>query len=312
MCSVAGRESRRYPAVLKRNRTIRRLWIASNRIFGGSEDPATFWKRFCSGESFGGKFPRIGQNGQTVWIFATYGSLMACDGRISNVVKLAQEITGRKNVTAMISNARDLVLQRQPTAQLNLAQDAGFGDLDQRFIRSQAELSRVFGAMSSTFGTLTTQSEKQAQHAKTASERTRPESTDRTQHGRPSIPLTDTLHQVKEGGRRMTGRPRFARSMAEMMSKIDRLHTKRMYRIRRLWEHCDCFQCVDPDQPDPVQASFASGASQTPTSCSYCVVIQPSACSGFCSSIRPVKRLNTAAERLSSIMATSCDVITVS
>lgn len=54
------------------------------------------------------------------------------------------------------------------------------------------------------------------------------------------------------------------------------------------------------------------GASQTLTSCSYWAVIHPSACSGFCSSIRSVNCAKTAAERESSIIGMSCAVITVS
>lgn len=53
------------------------------------------------------------------------------------------------------------------------------------------------------------------------------------------------------------------------------------------------------------------GAVQTLTNCSYCAVIQPSACSGFCCSIWSVNWAKTAAERESSIMAMSCALITV-
>jgi len=60
-------------------------------------------------------------------------------------------------------------------------------------------------------------------------------------------------------------------------------------------------------------ALWASGYwAQVPTRPSYCWVTQPSAASGFCSSILPVMRAKTWAERLSSTMVKFCPVITVS
>ncbi len=64
--------------------------------------------------------------------------------------------------------------------------------------------------------------------------------------------------------------------------------------------------------PPLFRISYCAGASQTPTSSSYCVVTQPSACSGLRSSMASVIRPKTCAERESSIIAMSWLVITVS
>lgn len=53
-------------------------------------------------------------------------------------------------------------------------------------------------------------------------------------------------------------------------------------------------------------ASYSTGAPQLPTSCWYCSVIQPRACSGFCCSIWPVNCAKTCTERLSSMTANCC------
>lgn len=69
-----------------------------HRMFCDAEHAASpeyqaFWRRLGQGESFGGKFRRVRKDGQTVWLEATYFPVRESDGRISHVIKLANDVT---------------------------------------------------------------------------------------------------------------------------------------------------------------------------------------------------------------------------
>lgn len=60
-----------------------------------SSEYAQFWQRLASGESFGGKFKRRHRDGSTLWLEATYIPVRDRRGRVSKIVKLANDITTR-------------------------------------------------------------------------------------------------------------------------------------------------------------------------------------------------------------------------
>ncbi len=60
-----------------------------------SQAYADFWKKLASGEFVAGEFPRIGKDGQVVWIQASYNPIFDMSGRIFKVVKFATDVTER-------------------------------------------------------------------------------------------------------------------------------------------------------------------------------------------------------------------------
>lgn len=58
---------------------------------------AQFWKKLSSGQYHSGRFPRIGKNGHTVWIQASYNPIFDLNGKPYKVVKYATDITEQVN-----------------------------------------------------------------------------------------------------------------------------------------------------------------------------------------------------------------------
>jgi methyl-accepting chemotaxis protein len=54
-----------------------------------------FWSRLNSGEFFTGQYERIGKNGQTIWLEATYNPVNDENGKPYRVIKFAADITVR-------------------------------------------------------------------------------------------------------------------------------------------------------------------------------------------------------------------------
>jgi len=58
-----------------------------------SRDYQLFWQRLARGESFTDKFQRQTKSGRRVWLEASYMPVRAADGSVSQVIKLAADIT---------------------------------------------------------------------------------------------------------------------------------------------------------------------------------------------------------------------------
>jgi methyl-accepting chemotaxis protein len=61
-----------------------------------SEAYQEFWKKLEHGEFDAGQYKRIGRNGQSIWIQASYNPILDRSGRVTKVVKLATDITAAK------------------------------------------------------------------------------------------------------------------------------------------------------------------------------------------------------------------------
>ena len=64
--------------------------------FRQSEEYARFWERLRQGHHDSGEYRRIGRDGRSVWIQATYNPILDSDGQPFKVVKYASDITGQK------------------------------------------------------------------------------------------------------------------------------------------------------------------------------------------------------------------------
>ncbi|MBP1853162.1 methyl-accepting chemotaxis protein [Rhizobium halophytocola] len=66
-----------------------------DKDYAASNDYAQFWPRLAKGEFFSDEFKRIGKEGQSVFIQATYNPILDEDGKVIKVVKFASDVTGR-------------------------------------------------------------------------------------------------------------------------------------------------------------------------------------------------------------------------
>lgn len=57
---------------------------------------ARFWQELRSGKSHSGEFRRLGRDGRELWLQAGYNPLIGPDGKVTSVVKVAQDVTAAK------------------------------------------------------------------------------------------------------------------------------------------------------------------------------------------------------------------------
>src|SRR5471032_2001404 len=66
--------------------------------YANSSEYKRFWQKLNRGEFDGGRYKRIGNNGKTIWIQATYNPVLELNGKPYKVVKFASDITEQVNL----------------------------------------------------------------------------------------------------------------------------------------------------------------------------------------------------------------------
>jgi PAS domain S-box-containing protein len=84
----------------------------SHRIFcdpayGSSRAYLDFWQRLGQGEFDAGEYKRFAKSGRAIWIQASYNPISDADGRPFKIVKLATDISVRKEMEVALRDAKD-------------------------------------------------------------------------------------------------------------------------------------------------------------------------------------------------------------
>ncbi|QEI04700.1 PAS domain-containing protein [Pigmentiphaga aceris] len=66
-----------------------------------------FWQRLGQGEFDAGEYKRYAKNGRPIWIQASYNPILDADGRPFKVVKLATDVSVRKEMEVALRDAKD-------------------------------------------------------------------------------------------------------------------------------------------------------------------------------------------------------------
>ncbi len=70
--------------------------------FSASEAYTNFWRRLNRGEFIAGEFPRVSRSRNEVWLQMSYNPIVQTNGRVTKVVALATDSTGRVQAAQML------------------------------------------------------------------------------------------------------------------------------------------------------------------------------------------------------------------
>lgn len=85
-----------------------------------SEDYKQFWAALRRGESQTGIFKRLARNGKTIWIQGTYCPVSNKAGQIVKIVKVAEDVTARKQADMNTQSVMDAVYHSQAVIEFEL------------------------------------------------------------------------------------------------------------------------------------------------------------------------------------------------
>jgi methyl-accepting chemotaxis protein len=72
-----------------------------------SSEYKRFWQKLNRGEFDSGRYKRIGNNGKTIWIQATYNPILDLNGKPYKIVKFATDITAQVNLEVSVAAKAD-------------------------------------------------------------------------------------------------------------------------------------------------------------------------------------------------------------
>ena len=116
--------------------------------YSKSDEYAKFWESLRKGKYFDGIFERRKVDGSTVYLQASYNPVLDSKGNITDVVKIATDITESvNNKTKIDALSKDLQIELDKSQKLKNAieieKDAALNDLDVMMKKSQSELIKT-------------------------------------------------------------------------------------------------------------------------------------------------------------------------
>jgi PAS domain S-box-containing protein len=116
--------------------------------YSKSDEYSKFWKNLNSGKFIDGIFERKKVDGSTIYLQATYNPVFDSKGNVTNVIKIATDVTESVNNKKEIDLlSKDLQLQLKESEKLKDAiekeRNAALQDLDATLKKSQSELIKI-------------------------------------------------------------------------------------------------------------------------------------------------------------------------
>jgi hypothetical protein len=116
--------------------------------YSKSDEYAKFWENLRKGKYFDGIFERKKVDGSTVYLQASYNPVLDSKGNITDVVKIATNVTESVNNKKKIDDlSKDLQIELDKSQQLKnsieIEKNAALNDLDVLMKKSQSELIKI-------------------------------------------------------------------------------------------------------------------------------------------------------------------------
>jgi methyl-accepting chemotaxis protein len=116
--------------------------------YSKSDEYAKFWENLRKGRFFDGIFERRKVDGSTIYLQASYNPVFDSKGNITDVVKIATDVTeavnSKKKIDELTQNLTvELENSQKLKAAIEVEKDAALNDLDVMIKKSQSELIKV-------------------------------------------------------------------------------------------------------------------------------------------------------------------------
>jgi methyl-accepting chemotaxis protein len=117
--------------------------------YAASAEYADFWHRLRSGESFTDQFPRVTRTGRKIWIQATYAPVFDENGTAKRVVKVATDVTARREAVETLAKGLERLSEGDLTQHLPVSEVPDLAILSETFNRTTGNLTTLIGRVTS-------------------------------------------------------------------------------------------------------------------------------------------------------------------
>ncbi|PWK62743.1 methyl-accepting chemotaxis protein [Roseicyclus mahoneyensis] len=201
--------------------------------YARSPDYVRFWDKLRSGQSFTDQFPRITRTGQTIWIQATYAPVFDPAGRVSRVIKIATDVTKRRQVIDDLAHGLERLRDGDLTCRLAVSDLPDLAILGEAFNRTTEGWRALVGRLSLVTDTVGTISGTIGALSTDLSERTATQASALGQTAAAVAQLTQTVKSAVEDAQHADGIASETRKKATGSSKLVEEVMEAMTRIQK-------------------------------------------------------------------------------
>ncbi len=115
--------------------------------YARSSEYREFWAALNRGESEPGEYKRIGKGGKEVWIQASYNPVLDVNGKPFKVVKLATDVTARKEAFVHISSVLATLSSGDLSVKVELKEKSEYSELASNINSFVSELTTIVGSI---------------------------------------------------------------------------------------------------------------------------------------------------------------------
>ncbi|SHM58677.1 methyl-accepting chemotaxis sensory transducer with Pas/Pac sensor [Roseovarius litoreus] len=170
--------------------------------YARSSDYSRFWERLREGHSFSDQFPRRTRTGRRLWIQATYAPVFDESRKVIRVVKIATDITERREAIEDVAKALDRLRDGDLTHRVKVSKLPDVGILGEAFNNTVEGWNALLGRVSSVTGTVRKISDQVQLSSENLSERTSTQSAALSQTAATVEQLTETVRVASEEAQR--------------------------------------------------------------------------------------------------------------
>lgn len=122
--------------------------------YGASAEYRQFWDRLRAGESFTDQFPRRTRSGAKIWIQATYAPVFDAQGRVNRIVKVASDVTERREAIDDVARALERLRDGDLTHRIAVSALPDMALLGEAFNRTVADWNALIARVAAVTGTV--------------------------------------------------------------------------------------------------------------------------------------------------------------
>ncbi len=163
--------------------------------YAQSQEYKAFWQKLNNGEFDSGEYMRVGKNGKTVWIQASYNPIYDVNGRPYKVVKYAVDVTKRKFAVSAIKASLLAMANGDLTASVDDDLGTEFNVLADSINDLTLNLSKMFSSVTDSANNVFGASKELTQGNQDLSERTESQAANLEETSSTMEQLTQTVQE---------------------------------------------------------------------------------------------------------------------
>lgn len=188
--------------------------------YARSPDYSRFWQKLRDGHSFTDQFPRRTRTGSTIWIQATYAPVFDAAGRVTRVVKVATDVTERRNAVDDLAHGLERLSDGDLTHRIAVSALPDMALLGEAFNRTTENWNALIGRVTTVIQAVQGIGKDIQGGSENLSDRTATQSSALGQTAAAVEQLTETVRNAAQEAQRADGIATQTQSMTEGSSQL--------------------------------------------------------------------------------------------